>query len=116
MLKLHKGYSIPSSAGVTKKPTQQYVGPFRVLEKVGRLAYKLDVPRDWRVHPVFLVAQLELALPPADEPFHRPRPHMPPSVFVDSDTDVAKSFKIDRLLNKQTVKKCNGRAVEYLVR
>ena len=46
MLKLYKGYSIPSSAGVTKKLTQQYVGPFRVLEKVGRLAYKLDIPLD----------------------------------------------------------------------
>ena len=28
MLRLHKGYSIPSSAGVTKKLTQKYVGPF----------------------------------------------------------------------------------------
>lgn len=35
MLRLHKGYSIPSSAGVTKKLTQQYVSPFRILEKVG---------------------------------------------------------------------------------
>ena len=46
MLKLHKGYSIPSSAGITKKLTQQYIGPFCLLEKVGRLAYKLDVLRD----------------------------------------------------------------------
>lgn len=28
MLKFHKGYSIPFSVGVTKKLTQQYVGPF----------------------------------------------------------------------------------------
>ena len=46
MLKLHKEYSIPSSASVTKKLTQQYVGPFRVFEKVGRLAYKRDLPLD----------------------------------------------------------------------
>ena len=56
MLKLHKGYFIPFSAGVMKKFTQQYIGPFRIPEKVGRLAYKLDVPLDWRVHPVFSVA------------------------------------------------------------
>lgn len=30
MLKLHKGYLIPFSVGVTKKLTQQYVGPFRI--------------------------------------------------------------------------------------
>lgn len=46
MLKLHKGYSILSSAGVTKKLTQQYVGPFWVFEKGGRLTYKLNVPPD----------------------------------------------------------------------
>lgn len=35
MLKLHKGYSIPSSVGVTKKLIQQYVGPFQIVERVG---------------------------------------------------------------------------------
>ena len=100
MLKLHKGYSIPSSAGVTKKLTQQYVSPFQILEKVGRLAYKLDVRLDWRVHLVFSVAQLEPAPSPIEDPFHRPRPHMPPAVFVDDETDVSRSFEVDRLLNK----------------
>lgn len=56
MLKLYKRYSIPFFAGITKKLTQQYVGPFCILEKVGRLTYKLDVPLDWKVHSVFLVA------------------------------------------------------------
>lgn len=46
MLKLHKGYLIPSSIKVTKKLTQQYVGPFQIIEKVDRLAYKLDVLGD----------------------------------------------------------------------
>ena len=116
MLRLHKDYSIPSSAGVTKKLTQQYVGPFHILEKVGRLAYKLDVPLDWKVHPVFSMAQLEPAPSPDDDPFHRPRSHMPPAVFVDGDIDAVKSFKVDRLLNKRIVKKGKGRTIEYLVR
>ena len=40
---------------------------------------------------------------------------MPPTVFVNGDTDATKSFEVDRLFNKQTVKKDRGRAVEYLV-
>ena len=115
MLKLHKKYSIASSAGVTKKLTQQYVGPFRALGKVGQLAYKLDVLLDWRMHPVFLVAQLKPAPSPTDDPFHRPRPHMPLIVFVNSDTDASKCFEVERLLNKRTVKKGKGGAVEYLI-
>ena len=40
---------------------------------------------------------------------------MPPAVFIDGDTNASKSFEVERLLNKQTVKKGKGRAVEYLV-
>ena len=41
---------------------------------------------------------------------------MPLAVFVDGDTDASKSFEVERLLNKQTVKKGKSRAIEYLVR
>ncbi len=115
MLRLHKGYSIPATAGFTKKLTQQYVDPFRIMEKVGRLAYRLDVPPDWRIHPVFSVAQLEPAPPPTEDPFGRPFLSNPPPVFVEGDTDNMKSFEIERLLNKRQIKKGKGRAIEYLV-
>lgn len=113
---LHKGYSIPAIAGVTQKLTQQYVGPFRIVKKVGRLAYKLDVPPDWRIHSVFSVAQLEPAPLPAKDPFGRPFPSNPFPVFVEGDTDKVKSFEIERLLNKRQIRKGKGQAIEYLVR
>lgn len=116
MLRLHKGYSIPATAGVTKKLTQQYVSPFRIVEKVGRLAYRLDVPPDWRIHPVFSVAQLEPAPPPAEDPFGRPFLSKSPPVFVKGDTDKMKSFEIEKLLNKRQIKKRKGQAIKYLVR
>ena len=116
MLRLHKGYSIPSSAGVTKKLTQQYIDPFRIKERVRRLAYRLEIPSDWRIHPVFSVAQLELAPEPSIDSFRRPHPHHPTAVFVDGDTDSLKSFEIDRLLNKRTIKRGRGLTIEYLVR
>lgn len=64
---------------------------------------------------MFSVVQLKPAPPLANDPFHCPRLHMLPAVFVDSNTDAVKSFKVDRLLNKQTVKKSKGHAVEYFV-
>ena len=73
MLKLHKGYSIPSSVGITKKLTQQYVGPFQIIERIGRLAYKLEVMSDWKIYPVFSIAQLEPTPAPSKDLFHRPR-------------------------------------------
>lgn len=116
MLRLHKGYLISSSAGVTKKLTQQYMGPFRIKEGVEYFAYKLKIPDNWRIHPVFSVAQLEPTPEPFDDPFWRPYPYHPPIIFVDGDTNNLKSFEIDRLLNKQTIKRGKGLIIKYLVR
>src|SRR6202023_644812 len=56
-LQLGKGYQLK---GIPKsKLGDQRVGPFTVLEKVGSLAYRLDLPTEWRIHPVVSVAQLE---------------------------------------------------------
>ena len=62
------------------------------------------------------MAQLEPAPDPSEDPFHRPRPEQPPSVFVEGDIDKHKSFEIDRLHNRCKVKKGKGLATEYLVR
>ena len=116
LLRLHKGYSIPSTMKITTKLAQQYVGPFRIVERVGRLAYRLEIPGHWRIHPVFTIAQLEPSPAPNEDPFDRPRPDQPDSVYVEGDTDTMKSFEIDRLLDKRVMRKGRGFATEYLVR
>lgn len=87
MLKLHKAYSIPFLARVIKKLIQQYVSPFQIKDKIGCLAYRPEISDNWRIHPVFLVVQLETALKPSIDSFQRPYLHHPPAVFVDGDTD-----------------------------
>ena len=37
----------------------KFFGPFRVLHPVGKQAYKLELPRKWRIHDVFHVLLLE---------------------------------------------------------
>ena len=113
LIRLHHGYDIPSTAVLGRKYSQQYVGPFRVLKRVGRLAYRLDLPAHWRIHPVLSIAQLEPAPAPKDDPFQRPKPDHPDSVFVEGDTDRVKSYEIERLVNKRQTKR---RGPEYLVR
>ena len=41
-LRLHKGYSTPSVDLITKKLGQQYVGPFKILDRVGKQAYRIS--------------------------------------------------------------------------
>ena len=117
-LRLHKGYSIPAitAAAITTKLSQQYVGPFEILQKVGKQAYKLAIPGHWNVHPVFSIAQLEPAPAPGSDPYGRPVPDQPGSVYVEGDTDEYKSWEVERILNKRVIRKGRGFATQYLIR
>jgi hypothetical protein len=44
------------------KLTPRFYGPFTIIQKVGTVAYELDLPKESRVHPVFRVSQLKLKL------------------------------------------------------
>ena len=44
----------------SRKLTERRSGPFKVMERIGTHAYKLDLPLQWKnVHPVFHVSKLE---------------------------------------------------------
>ncbi|GJQ88935.1 putative reverse transcriptase domain-containing protein [Tanacetum coccineum] len=57
--------------GKRGKLNPRYVGPFKVLEKVGEVAYKLELPKELsRVHNIFHVSNLKKCH--ADEPLAVP--------------------------------------------
>lgn len=88
-----------------RKFAEKYVGPFQVLGAKGHhgLAYTLNLPPRWRVHPTFPVTVLEPYVPREGEPIQPPR-----DIPVEND-DV---FEVETILDHKGPR--NNR--QYLVR
>lgn len=97
-LRLHQGYTIPGLAN--HKLSHQRVGPFTVLEKIGNLAFRLQLPPVMRIHPVISIAQLEPATPGPD-PYGRSMDRDSPPVEDEHINSEAPSYEIERLLEKR---------------
>lgn len=120
MLRLYRGYDIPITTLTGRKYGLQFVGPFKVLKRIERLAYLLDIPNIWKVYSVFIVAQLKPVPDPKEDPYISTRSvsrsNESSLVFVKGDINDYKSYDLDRILNKRVIKKGRGYATEYLVK
>jgi hypothetical protein len=110
MLRLHHDYSISESKNMIKKISTQYVKSFKVVQRIKRLAYRLVISEDWKMHSIFSIVQLESASDSAQNFYNRFK-----SIHSSSVID-SQEYEIERLLNKRIIKRELDFFTEYLVR
>ena len=86
------------------KLKRRWVGPFKISKVVSPVAYRLDLPSAWRIHPVFHASTLKA--------YHRSREFVreespPPPILVDG----VEEYEVEAILRH----KGNGARRRYLV-
>ena len=74
-----------------RKIMPKYVGPFRILERIGKVAYRLELPEQMKCHPVFHVSLLA--------PWREGAPFKPPPWRLLAPDAAA---EVERLLDHRT--------------
>ena len=57
-----------------RKFIPKWLGPYRIAERVGELAYRLELPPNMRLHPVFNVSRLKKYVRRGNDGFQPPPP------------------------------------------
>ena len=52
---------LPLVSGLSQKLVSCFIGPYKVIEQINPVSFKLELPFSWRMHPVFHCSQLKKA-------------------------------------------------------
>jgi len=100
-------------ATIKLKIAQQRAGPLEIIQVVGKNAYKLKLPVNWKIWPIISVIYLDPA-PRGKDPFEWTAPPPPPVVRAADDPEA--EWEVEAVVRKRVLKWGRSTKVQYLVR
>ena len=107
-LRFYKNYKV--SAITSKKIKSQLIKPFKILERIERLIYRMKLPANMKIHNVIFITHLKPVIDPAEDLYRKRR--LSVSVVIVDDE---KEYEIEKLLKKRIVKRGREWFVQYLI-
>ena len=92
----------------TRKLLPRWIGPFTILDRIGSVAYRLELPESMhRIHPVFHVSKIK--------PYKASGRVQPPPVPIEIEGEL--EYEVERILDKRIKKRGRRKNyTEYLVK
>ncbi|KAK4278290.1 hypothetical protein QN277_016155 [Acacia crassicarpa] len=87
---------------VHKGLIRKYVGPYKIVGKVGKVSYKLDLPSNLKIHPVFHVSMLKPFHEDKDDPDRAISTRAPPTMTKSFDREIEEVLA-DRVVRRRGV-------------
>ena len=85
----------------------KHYGPFRVIKGISPVAYQLQLPPSWNIHPIF---HASLLLPYHETPSHGPNISRPPPDLIDGEEE----FEVEQIKAHQNFGR--SKCLQYLIK
>ena len=105
-LRLQPYKQVSLSIHSNRKLSARFYGPYKVIQKIGQVAYKLELPIEFKIHPVFHVSCLKKKVGEAVTPITRL-----PTIREDGHLQLVP----DSVLDRRVVQRSNRPYVQWLV-
>ena len=91
----------------TKKLGPKRYGPFKILKQLSEAVYRVEIPRQWKIHNVF---HANLITPYKETELHGPNYTRPPPDLIEGEEE----YEVEKILDAKP--RGRGRKMHYLVK